>query len=56
VTRGALYHYFDGNEDLFRAVYEDVERELLERVAAAATAAGDPLAVLHGGVQAFLDA
>jgi AcrR family transcriptional regulator len=56
VTRGALYHHFDGKEQLFRAVYEDVERELVERVAASATAAGDPLAVLHSGVQAFLDA
>jgi AcrR family transcriptional regulator len=56
VTRGALYHHFDGKEDLFRAVYEDVERELVERVAAAATGAGDPLEVLHAGVQAFLDA
>ena len=56
VTRGALYHHFDGKEDLFRAVYEDVERELVERVAAAATAADDPLEVLHAGVQAFLDA
>src|SRR5215212_184607 len=56
VTRGALYHHFDGKEDLFRAVYEDVERELVERVAASATAAGDPLELLHAGVQAFLDA
>jgi len=56
VTRGALYHHFDGKEDLFRAVYEDVERELVEGVAAAATAADDPLEVLHAGVQAFLDA
>ena len=56
VTRGALYHHFDGKEQLFRAVYEDVERELVERVAANATAAGDPLEVLHAGVQAFLDA
>jgi AcrR family transcriptional regulator len=56
VTRGALYHHFDGKEDLFRAVYEDVERELVERVAADAAAAGDPLEALHAGVQAFLEA
>jgi AcrR family transcriptional regulator len=56
VTRGALYHHFDGKEDLFRAVYEDVERQLVERIAADATAAGDPLEALHAGVQAFLDA
>jgi AcrR family transcriptional regulator len=56
VTRGALYHHFDGKEQLFRAVHEEVERELVERVAADASAAGDPLAVLHAGMQAFLDA
>jgi AcrR family transcriptional regulator len=56
VTRGALYHHFDGKQDLFRAVFEDVERELVERVATDATTARDPLEALHTGAQAFLDA
>jgi AcrR family transcriptional regulator len=56
MTRGALYHHFEGKEDLFRAVYEDVERELVERIAADALPAGDPLAALHAGARAFLDA
>lgn len=56
VTRGALYHHFDGKAQLFQAVYEDVERELVERVAADAAAARDPLEGLHAGLQAFLDA
>jgi AcrR family transcriptional regulator len=56
VTRGALYHHFSGKEDLFRAVYEEVERDLVERIAAEALAAGDPLAVLRAGAHAFLDA
>src|SRR6202043_3294893 len=43
-------------EDLFRAVYEEVERELVERIAADALSAGDPLAALHAGARAFLDA
>ena len=34
VTRGALYHQFPAKEDLFLAVYEQVEQELTERVAA----------------------
>ena len=34
VTRGALYHHFRRKEDLFRAVYGDVERELMEKIMA----------------------
>jgi AcrR family transcriptional regulator len=57
VTRGALYHHFAGKMELFQAVYEEVERQLVERIAASAmSAAGDPLQALHVGAQAFLDA
>jgi AcrR family transcriptional regulator len=57
VTRGALYHHFAGKRELFEAVYEDVERQLVERIAASAmTSAGDPLQALQAGAQAFLDA
>jgi AcrR family transcriptional regulator len=56
LTRGALYHHFESKEDLFRAVYEDVERELVERIAADALPAADPLEMLQSGARAFLDA
>src|SRR5437899_1552091 len=57
VTRGALYHHFAGKVGLFEAVYEDVERRLVEEIAASAlSSASDPLAALHAGAQAFLDA
>jgi AcrR family transcriptional regulator len=57
VTRGALYHQFADKTELFQAVYEDVERGLMEQIATSAiSAAGDPLAALHAGAQAFLDA
>ena len=36
VTRGALYHHFDGKAGLFEAVYEEVEVELAERIATGA--------------------
>jgi AcrR family transcriptional regulator len=57
VTRGALYHHFAGKKQLFEAVYEEVERGLVEQIATSASAsAGDPLEALHAGAQAFLDA
>jgi AcrR family transcriptional regulator len=56
VTRGALYHHFEDKKDLFRAVYEEVERELVEELAAGAAAASDPLEALRGGARSWLDA
>jgi len=57
VTRGALYHHFDGKLELFAAVYEQVEANLVEGIAAAVDAPGAaPLTVLHEGARAFLDA
>ena len=58
VTRGALYHQFDGKADLFLAVYEAVEQELAERIGEQVAAAGatDPLEALSAGAEAFLDA
>jgi AcrR family transcriptional regulator len=56
VTRGALYHHFEDKKDLFRAVYEAVEQELVEQIAAGAMAAADPMEALRGGAQAWLDA
>ncbi|MCU1350836.1 MAG: transcriptional regulator, TetR family [Acidimicrobiales bacterium] len=31
VTKGALYHHFAGKEDLFRAVFEQVQREVSDQ-------------------------
>ena len=57
VTRGALYHHFTGKRELFEAVYEQVERQLVERIATSAmSSAGDPLQALNAGAEAFLDA
>jgi AcrR family transcriptional regulator len=56
VTRGSLYHHFADKKDLFRAVYEDVERELVEQIAAGALSAADPVEALRAGSQAWLDA
>ena len=34
VTKGALYHHFDGKEDLFKAVFEQVQREVSDKAVA----------------------
>jgi AcrR family transcriptional regulator len=58
VTRGALYHHFDGKRGLFEAVYERVERELAERIASGALAGGaaEPLDAMRAGAEMFLQA
>jgi AcrR family transcriptional regulator len=58
VTRGALYHHFDGKRDLFEAVYERIEAELAERIATGALAANaeSPLEAMRVGAEMFLQA
>lgn len=56
VTKGALYHHFDGKAALFRAVLEEVQQEVATRVAAAADAEGDPWDQLKAGCAAFVRA
>jgi len=56
LTRGALYHHFRDKRDLFEAVYEDVEKGLVEQLMGALQGAADPLEVLRRGAAAFLDA
>jgi len=58
VTRGALYHHFDGKRELFEAVYEQIEVELAERIAAGALQANasSPLEAMRAGTEMFLAA
>ena len=56
MTRGALYHHFHSKEDLFRAVYETVERDLVAQIAATTISADDPVEALRAGARSFLDA
>jgi AcrR family transcriptional regulator len=55
VTKGALYHHYDGKQELFGAVYEQVKREVSER-AATAFLEPDPWEDLCTGCHAMLDA
>jgi AcrR family transcriptional regulator len=56
VTRGALYHHFTAKDDLFRAVFEQLEQEVVDRVARGAAAGADALEQMRLGSHAFLDA
>src|SRR2546423_2089271 len=55
VTKGALYHHFRDKLELFRGVFEELEKELCDKVVLAAITAGDDvLEQMRRGVQAFL--
>ena len=56
VTRGALHHHFGTKQDLFAAVFEELEAELAARIATAAMAGDDPRDQLRRGCHEFLDA
>jgi AcrR family transcriptional regulator len=56
VTRGALYHHFRDKQDLFGAVYEDIERRLVEDLGTRLVPGGDPMALLTEGIDIFLEA
>ncbi len=57
VTRGALYHQFADKAELFAAVHEQVEAELVAEVgeAVAAAAPDGALAAMRVGARQFLD-
>ena len=55
VTKGALYHHFANKRELYLAVVEDMERELVERIEAAGAAARDPWKRLQAMCRAYLE-
>src|SRR5438093_5398097 len=55
VTRGALYHHFDGKRELFKAVFEQLEQETAEKIAAAALVESDPWRQQITATEVFLD-
>jgi AcrR family transcriptional regulator len=54
ISRGALYHHFDGKDALFEAVLDQVEHDVAERVAKAAQGIADPVEALRAGCHAWL--
>src|SRR5437867_2104791 len=59
LTRGAFHYHFPRKEDLFLAVHEDVERELVQKIATTVFSQMEaplgPWEQLRAGGQAFLD-
>jgi AcrR family transcriptional regulator len=55
VTKGALYHHFKNKEDLFVAVYEELEGELTGVGIDAVVGAKDAIEMLQRAFNAFLD-
>jgi AcrR family transcriptional regulator len=56
VTRGALYHHFEDKKDLFRAVHEELERDLVASIGDEIAGIEDPWELLVTAVRSFLDA
>ena len=54
MTRGALYHHYDGKEGLFEAVVDALMREVHAKLKKSAVGASDPLQAIERGIAAFL--
>jgi AcrR family transcriptional regulator len=54
-TRGAFYHHFKDKAELFRAVFEDVERDLTLRSLASPPPGADSWERLSTGMRGFLE-
>jgi AcrR family transcriptional regulator len=57
LTRGALYHQFADKQDLFRAVFEEVEADVTARIGEqiAGSGAASPLDALTEGAELLMD-
>ncbi|CAA9368083.1 MAG: Transcriptional regulator, AcrR family [uncultured Nocardioidaceae bacterium] len=54
VTKGALYHHFKGKQDLFEAVFLDVEEQATERIRGSIRSIRDPWEKAITGLREFL--
>ena len=54
VTRGALYHHYDGKEGLFEAVVDTLMQDVHAKLEKSASGAPDPLQAIERGIGAFL--
>jgi AcrR family transcriptional regulator len=56
VTKGSLYHHFADKQQVFKAVVEQIQREIYDRLAAASSRPGDAAGRLRAACEAYLDA
>jgi AcrR family transcriptional regulator len=56
VSKGALYHHFEGKTDLLAEVFEAVARETAAKADAAARRAADPRKAISAGLKTWLRA
>ena len=54
VTRGALYHHYDGKEGLFEAVVDTLMQDVHAKLEKCASGASDPLQAIERGIGVFL--
>ncbi len=54
VSRGALYHHFDGKKALFAAVLEAVENDVAQAIGKVAARSTNPVAAFRAGCDAWL--
>jgi AcrR family transcriptional regulator len=56
VTRGALYFHFADKMELFAAVFDQIAREIADRIVTGAQAGDDPISRITLGAAAYIDA
>lgn len=54
VTKGALYHHFNGKQAVFEAAFAAVEADTVDRLTSVVSAAGDPWEAALAGLRAYL--
>jgi AcrR family transcriptional regulator len=55
LTRGALYHHFDGKRGLFEAIFIELEQQAAQRIREAVDALSDPFERVDRGAATFLE-
>ncbi|WP_028936654.1 TetR/AcrR family transcriptional regulator [Pseudonocardia spinosispora] len=55
LTRGALYHHFADKRELFAAVHEQLEQEIVASIGSRIATVSDPVELLLTGMTLYLD-